>query len=485
MKRGLILFCLVLFPMLPAWGQGLASDKVRVTPEAMINGVSEFLVERAQANLIYLFEQRIEESDRFACYFPNTRARLEYGHLQEWLLFPGDIWARAITRDMEIFAVRAVAGRLEQRFDLSAKATRLADIYTTLSQYFYIEFQGEAYPLNVIPLPQDSPQAQIVNGFSADLGEIVSALNVFRAYTATCAAPASDFQQFKASIQGLIHIDEHIAAFRQHLDRHGDKLHYTGSDLSRFCREKLGIECADGAQAVAAFRAKIEQVLAQYYSESGLTRLQAAIDEAKARLEAGLSRDLISEQALIFLDGLKAEGELGQGEMYRLSRAVMFFAQLSDSEDKGEVKAVLKAYTLAPVSYYRKREPGTHLMLTAYLGVAHDFENDDPGADQGGALFAPLGLEYSRGLDRGGSVSLMLAPFDFGYPVTLKLNGAEEDAKFDDIWAPLVALAYGFDDLPLTLGVAYQKGRYVQSLNASEDRALLFLGFDMPLWPLR
>ena len=79
----------------------------------------------------------------------------------------------------------------------------------------------------------------------------------------------------------------------------------------------------------------------------------------------------------------------------------------------------------------------------------------------------------------------MLSPFDFGYPVTLKLNGAVEDAEFGDIWAPSVVFSYGVRNLPLALGAAYQKGRFVQSQNNAEDRILLFIGFDMPLWPLR
>ena len=100
-------------------GGSVAATKNMVSENVLINGVSEFLVERAEANLVHAFEHKIKGSDKFACYFPNTRKRLQYGHLQEWMLFPNIVWKETITKDMEFFALRSILIKIEKELNMS------------------------------------------------------------------------------------------------------------------------------------------------------------------------------------------------------------------------------------------------------------------------------------------------------------------------------------------------------------------------------
>ena len=76
----------------------------------------------------------------------------------------------------------------------------------------------------------------------------------------------------------------------------------------------------------------------------------------------------------------------------------------------------------------------------------------------------------------------MLSPVDFAYPVSLKLNGVEEDVELDEIIAPSISLAYGIKDYPVNIGIAFQKGKRFSVQNQEEKRILLFVAFDMPLF---
>ena len=172
--------------------------------------------------------------------------------------------------------------------------------------------------------------------------------------------------------------------------------------------------------------------------------------------------------------------------MERLRRSVMFFVSIADAEDKDAVKAILEAYTLPAVSYSEKRKQGDGFFISSYLGLGladTDVHGSQQQASDGG-LFVPVGLEYNYGRSDGASVSVMLSPIDMAYPVNLKLRGIEEDVEFDELIAPSLTVSYGFEDWPVNLGIGYQRGRRLADVDKTEEKWLLFLTFDMPLFRL-
>lgn len=178
-------------------------------------------------------------------------------------------------------------------------------------------------------------------------------------------------------------------------------------------------------------------------------------------------------------------------EYQKMRTYVMFFAQLSDAENAEEVQAVLKSVTLPSVSFGLKRKPAEyHVLLSSYLGVTLS-ETESQQNNFFGTLMAPIGIEWSRGCQAGssficpggGSFSLMVAPVDFSHPINLELKEVSEEVSLDDIYVIGIYAAWGLKDLPIAIGAGWQRGRsLVSDSGEDEDRVLMFLALDMPLY---
>lgn len=484
MKKLTAIIILVLMPL----GVVFAKPNM-VSKESLINGVSDFLIDRAEANLMHAFEHKIKDSEEFSCYFPNTSKRLQYGHLQEWMLFPKNIWEQTIVKDVDLFALRSVLVNVEKRLSVGDKAAELANLYLESTQELELLFDGKRYPLSVVN--KGTPEFEAVNGFSQHLGKIVSALNAFRPYTSVCDSPRQNLEEFKASISGLINITDNLKLFIDHVKKYGKDIRVSTNKLKEFCKKhKLGGDCSTEEKVSQQFVKKVKGYLEENFSELKLVAFVAAakIVEGKVKnvVKEAEAKDTYTGMVMVLLDELEKTKVIDGDDFQRLSRSIMFFANISDSPSPDAVKAILTAYTLPPVSYYTKREHGYHVNLTAYLGLAWGSNvGDVPEPDESTSLFAPAGIELSKGLGNGTSLSIMISPFDFGYPVNQRLNGNDSDAKVEDILAPSITASYGFKGLPFTVGGGYQQGRYVPSLSESENRWLVFVAFDMPLFNLR
>ena len=76
----------------------------------------------------------------------------------------------------------------------------------------------------------------------------------------------------------------------------------------------------------------------------------------------------------------------------------------------------------------------------------------------------------------------MVAPFDFGYPVNLKLQGIEENIEFDEIIAPSISINFGVKKAPIAWGIVVQKGRKFDETSVPDTRVMAHISFDMPLF---
>lgn len=165
-------------------------------------------------------------------------------------------------------------------------------------------------------------------------------------------------------------------------------------------------------------------------------------------------------------------------------RFVLFFAQMADVADTKEsarINVLLKSVTVPPVSFGIKREPHRRrVLITSYLGAAWvGGQNETPFV-----LAAPVGIEFSLTRDSGNSLSFMFSPFDFGYPLSLKLSDVDARAQISDILVPAAYILYGRKKYPLAYGLGYQYVRSVDTPDKRDGRWLVFLSFDMPLFKL-
>ena len=182
---------------------------------------------------------------------------------------------------------------------------------------------------------------------------------------------------------------------------------------------------------------------------------------------------------------IKEEQLEANQKLKKVKHYAMFIAQLADADNADSVEDILKEYTLPVSSFLSKREAGkSSLMISSYFGYAGGrIENEDEvTSSNSSGFYVPVGFEYSYGLSGGSALSFMFSPFDFGYPISLKMNGEEADVKLDDIVAPSVSIAYGISDYPINIGIAYQKGKTTGANIKQEERTLFFIAFDMPLF---
>ena len=522
MKRLQILFCCLFF---------FATTSVHaISDSERIDALAEFLIDRAEANALYIFEAKIKDDKNFQCYFPSTYKKLEVLTLEN-LFYSKDIWRQTLEEDINNLAVRALATKIENSLKLSDASVTLANTLIDSLAYFQVEYKSQPYSLGTIPLNKDKDLQDLINGFTNPLGDIVSAMNAFRQYKNICTAPHTTKDEFLKNFDGLFEADKKLDTWATHVKKHKKALQLSAEGEQKLCN-KLGLEPAKCTKANAdpakLFEQYVKKMLAAVYTETikmtiahtqqrikqfdtaynKISTITAAPPEitkiitrkvnADGSTETTTSETMITTsdssgpktnstaEASLALELIRETGSLKESAFGNLRTGILFFAQVSDANDKKEVIALLKSYTLPAVGFYEKRKASHHVLLTSYVGLASADTDKTTSTDEttNGGLFAPIGLEYSYGMASGNSVSLMLSPIDMGYPINLKLQGIEKDVEFSELVAPSIALSWGLPKYPLTLGIGYQKGRRYSDINKTEARVLAFIAFDMPLFRL-
>ena len=323
-----------------------------------------------------------------------------------------------------------------------------------------------------------------INGMDYKL--VFLALNTFRSYTTVCDAPTHNYTTVKKSIDALLNVKTNLEEFKEHIKKYGKNIRIKQEKLDNFCeREQLHGDCSTEKKVVKLYMDKIETKLTNYVSETYLANFIKKIDSVKSQVDTARAEETFTGAVIFLLNKIKKNTTMDDVDFQRLSSSALFFASISDSKSAAGVKEILKAYTVPAVSFYTKREAGNHIDISSYLGLsAGSYKNDVPEPQDNTLIFAPVGIEYSRGLS-GSSVSVMLSPFDFAYPIAQKMNGNDDDANLSDVLAPSLTVSYGFPDMPLTIGIGYQQGRHIPALDETERRWLFFVGVDMPLWNIK
>jgi len=562
-----------------------------------ISGVADFLIDRANDNYLYIFEQKLRNNTDLQCYFPNTFENLKFGtsNSLKSLLVSRDLWKSSIEKDLKFLFLHSVfkqaKSAIETSIDKKASNKSLITLESilkvigeTTSEFDELKgfLESEDIDLcNLIQREKISRQFDLIikqynkNNNWVDVLDLYVNFAIPRIWQRACVklGITDVAAKCESKTSAIKTIDAYFSSnrFAQVAKPLCDKLRIDTVDCrdkttamqsiqsrisgysfsivaERVCRE-MGLNESDCSGKRVAKDSilkhlnsylkerklyQIATLVESYIAQNGLASkkrlkerfcIQFELDEADCNqyylenldkvkdLLPQIKKDItsqvlaelkkiknhIDQQIARYIEQRKREANAKldekiatlQGKVSRfdkLTRHVMFFANISDAENANEVKSILTNYTLPSVSFFAKREEGNHVMVTSYLGVTYNLNEQESVEKANNGIFAPIGVEYSRGIDllNGNirSFSVMVSPVDFGYPVNLKLNGIESDFEVDDVIAPSATLAVGFKDYPLTLGVGYQKGREVMDSGVTENRLLLFFAFDMPLLSL-
>ncbi len=446
---------------------GVISAPVQANTSARIEGVAQFLIERAQENYLYIFEQKIRANGALQCYFGKTMRNLEFAGLKE-LLLSRKLWQNSLEKDLDALMTRAAARSIQKSLDVSSYAVSLWGEFIEFHGKIQIEYQQDDWrDLNFLPLDADQDLKDQVNSFYEQSNAINDALLFFKKFDVDdlCKTPTIGHKDFIAKIDAVYHLDDSLKAIERNFRVNKDKIRFKDNPGADFETAIAGflVGLADKFQdQTEDYRNEIDTLL-------GLTALYRDDDAT------------LTVKAIETLIEVKKSSGLKEEEFEKLKRHVLFFAQIGSADAADEVAAILKAYTVPAVSFIEKRKSEGHWLINSYLGLALGDSDLPSGMDEDNnfGIYAPIGIEYTHGLKSGRSVSYLVAPLDFGYPVSLKLNGLEDDYETDEIIAPSFGVTWGLDELPLAIGVIYQVGKSFDG--EEEERLFLHFSFDMPL----
>jgi hypothetical protein len=392
--------------------------------DAVIKGFTDFLLDRANDNYIYIFQRKLESNALMKEYLPATLQVAKAGDLRS-LLTDTKLWKRALKDDLE-----------------ERKETLLDSALDKLEKLINGKLcpKGRASELEV------------------PCREALEAVKNARAKKAVGDLKLSE----RVSLEVIAFTDSaQIMLAKNVLE--GLKKDIEGARTAR-C-EKGGPHTACVIQIVALFDAFARADYAFNCFVGGNWCWNRQRDPT------------IREEDEDFED---------------FRRFVLFFAQLADvvetkdsdkAKDSEKVKVLLKSVTVPPVSFGIKREPHrTRVLITSYLGGA--WSTAIHRNDQAFIFAAPVGVEISQSRYSGNSLSFLLSPVDFGYPLTLKLNGSDVRVRASDIFVPSAYALWGWKNYPLAAGFGYARIKSIEDPGRREGRFLVLVAFDMPLFKL-
>lgn len=432
-----------------------------------INGVAEFLMDRASANAMVILQREMRGNSLLRCYLPETYKSATSKNLQLLLQSGPELWRQSVESDLENFGAHYLLNRLSTE-TIKVWVDQTDAYYIAILQNTMVRVGGKEVPVDRIPLDADPKLRDTVNSFYSDYFKERDKLTAL-------VASMSDAKPMK--------IGECPAPILPEAEKLGEMVDGLKVQLARFQKSDVSFKASatvisaqkrnlsEGLLTLAAIDKKMklyQREIEQIRNEPGLVVQMFRLDQLIRRSADAGDNPLISKSEL--------------KEYEQFSRYALSLATLSDSQSVSQAKSVMSQLAIAPVSFSVKRDPGVNkLMLSAYFGAAGGIEYSGKSRGYGG-LTVPVGLEYTKGLpDQYGSLSLMFAPLDLANPVNQNINKRAATAEFKDIFSPGVYLSYGFKELPLICGVGYSHGPSLTVAGGNRGRGLLFIGLDMPL----
>ncbi|MCI0707173.1 MAG: hypothetical protein L0Y80_06810 [Ignavibacteriae bacterium] len=182
-----------------------------------------------------------------------------------------------------------------------------------------------------------------------------------------------------------------------------------------------------------------------------------------------------------------------------LIRYGSFMVAVAQAKNSQEMQSAIEAASLPAGSYSIKRKSAKNISLNAFVGITGGWEQAFKGKrteDSGNLGFtAPIGIAYSWGLGTPevSAVTVFVSFIDLGAVVNFRLGdnrtALPEGVTFANLVAPGIYLIYGFEGVPLALGVNVAmspKLRQItdgdsQILDANAFRINLSFTVDIPL----
>ena len=473
MKRALLILMLTLSNISLAHAYGNTKDR--------IDGVTEFLIERANENYLYFFENSIRENDDLRCYFGKTVSNLELGGLKE-LMISSSLWKDSLKKDFTGIKNKATIWVIGNSWEQIKKVT---DAVLKINPDTIKELEKRK-------LPAGNIQSLITGDKNKAIEAAVEYFAKFDSKNSKelkkkiCEISVDHSDDIKKHLEALISIKDAFADDISALDQDAKDKMLTAAATVVLAAGAVKAADIDVSKIEDDMKRKLEGLLEDIEEIKKVARTFETNKESDFTVKTIAAFDLLRRYTIESRSKSSDRAEqmkAAQKNVDKIKRHVLFFAQVADAKEAKAVKGILEAYTLPAVSFYEKRDDSRHWFVSAYLGVTA-VEPEDGSDTVYGEIYAPIGLEYAWGAPDmwlADSMSIMVAPFDFGYPVNLKLKGEEKEVDFDEIISPSISINFGIENTPIAWGFIYQRGQAYDGSGAQRYRTSIHISFDMPL----
>jgi hypothetical protein len=452
---------------------------------ARINGVANFLVDRANENYLYMYSRAIKRHPYVQQFMPNTCDKLKTSDLRTLLLSDREEWKNSVENDLlnlQTLLLKTLKSNLD---------TTLFDIYASLTETLFQAFEGVevradgdscgcniTYPIDRCTCSSSKTRELSLSARLAIMGLFQ---NTFE-YT-TIEELSNKFREFR--LKDFSDISQ-ISSFSETLKEiRTDRFHSISDSIQKWKNNFTG----DTSNLY------LVNMMTSFYC-----RLDSALDHAIIMADTTKSfesRIYNTFYVVDFIGGLLGTGfDFSSKKFSDYRRYALFFAKIADAKDETQVRSILKAVTLPPVSFQSKREyQGFSVCISSYLGLAagiesgngsykKEYTSDTLGEYLFGGLSTPVGIELSKGWPCGWSTGILLSVFDFGPAVNsvlFKDNKNRNTFDWADLLTPGACLTIGVKEYPIAFGAGWYRGKSLHTGKAGEHHIYCFAAFDMPL----
>lgn len=437
------------------------------TIDPRIEGASKFLVDRANENMLYIFEERLQENGLLQVYFPYTFSAVRRANLKV-ILTDSTLWKKNIERDLGDLSLK-IANRITQGLNDELEADVIGRFLNEAGNT-YIIYNGQKYPITSLPVPRDMELEKLINPiYNNPLYRIKDQLS--EAVSMTIAIdylsgdiPASTLTESHDSL--IIQLNNSINLFYQwqanvkKLDLEPNKNEFVNVVNTTIHTLTLYRDLLEYVSVIA------DHDYSYGYKISFAVSLIGSISETYGTEWLNLP-----------------DADLYKKYLHSFKAYAVFFAQLADAQTADQTEAILKAATVPPVSFAAKRQSGyRRISVSSYLGFSGGAEIRGNNGLAVGGFFTPIGLELSNGTSKERSLAIMASFLDFGNVVNRQIYDTDATIKLSDLFTPGFMINYGFRKLPLALNVSYNYTNALRHDNSSAHLVRIGLSFDMPLF---
>lgn len=156
MKRYLILVITVILSSVYLIAEDFASER--------IDGLAAFLVDRANENYFYIFEEEVASNELFMEYFPSTHKLASSGNLKV-LINSSDLWDESITSDIDTIISKSLQVYLSSITGTLSGLLNINNIdkLLVIANKTTINIDGKEYSIASIPISPSSEVREKIN----------------------------------------------------------------------------------------------------------------------------------------------------------------------------------------------------------------------------------------------------------------------------------------------------------------------------------